>query len=484
METKSLLKNLTGDSLLYGISTIALRLISFILFPLFARKFTPEDYGVVGLLSTFTFFVTALCGMGLDSATARWYYDNTEPLYMKQIFSNWFFVQFGATMLVSLLIITGLLFFPSGNFLKTQHPETLVILVCVNMLLNIPLSIVNLFYVLQRKPLPSVYFSVAVALLSALVSLLLVFKFNLGLIGFYLGQTIALLLCSIVAIVIAVKKLIHFNYPDVELIKKMVKYGASIIPANISSYFLLFVSSIIIRSFISQADLGYYQVGYTIASGILILTIPFNQAFQPLSFSIMHQPHAGKFYELIFDIYCAAMCLVCLVLGLFLKEIMHFLVTDKYAPSTFIAATLSFSNFIYSINTIAVIGMAIEKKIRYFGIIVALCNLLNIGLVFFGTRLGGINGTALSFVLGNCITIFLLFYYSQKIHFIPYRFLPNVLLIATSFVLFCAGYEMFRSGTAASFIWRTVLLLVFAAILTGRYFWRKKAIQSLSTYLQ
>ena len=179
----------------------------------------------------------------------------------------------------------------------------------------------------------------------------------------------------------------------------------------------------------------------------------------------MNKSEANQFYTLTFDLYCICLSVVCLFVGLFMKEIIAILLTNKYSDSLFVAAVLCFSNFIYSLNVIGATGMAREKKIYYFGIIVSAFNLITIGLIYFLTLLYGINGAATAFIFGQSMAIVFIFYYSQKAYFIPYRILANAFSIIISGLFFLVGYYSISIYPFLSLYIRVGLFLLFIVFL-------------------
>ncbi len=104
MQHKALLKRLSGDSLIYGLSSVLIKFISFFLFPFFARELNPADYGLINIFNTLTFFTAAVISLGLDAAVTRWFYDENTEDYKNKIFSNWWFAHLGAAIVAIIIL--------------------------------------------------------------------------------------------------------------------------------------------------------------------------------------------------------------------------------------------------------------------------------------------------------------------------------------------------------------------------------------------
>lgn len=461
---KGLLKNLAGDSVVYGLSGLLVRFLSFFLFPFFARKFDPEDYGVINIFNTMTFFVNAVIVLGLDAATTRWFYDSENKKYRAELFSTWFFTHFSLAIFSALIILTVGHFYFLDRFIDNSNKELILLAVVCNIILQVGALMTNSFLVLNRKPRLSASFSFFNALFATGFSLYFVFKLEWGVLGFFLGQTISFFLYFIVGYFVVLKRILRFAYFRLSLLKQMIRYGVGVIPANVSNQLALFVVSLILQTYTSQKELGYFQIGLTLSTGIMLITWPFTLAFQPLSFSIMNKPGANEFYVSILNLYCVVLSAICVFLGLFFPDIIRILLTDKYSSSSIVATVLSFSTFIYSLNNIANMGMAKAKKIKFFGIVITIANIFTLTLAYFGVIWFGFVGVGLAMLIGQSAGTACVFYMSQKIYYIPYQFKKVSTLILSAIAIFFLYEYLIKSLPVNSILLRTSLLLLYIGL--------------------
>ena len=78
MSALAALRKLAGDSLIYGISGTISRFLSVFLVPIYTRLFSPAEYGVISLTTSFFALMNILILFGLDNSVARWYYDTED----------------------------------------------------------------------------------------------------------------------------------------------------------------------------------------------------------------------------------------------------------------------------------------------------------------------------------------------------------------------------------------------------------------------
>ena len=99
------LKQLAGDSMIYGISGIVGKMIGIFLVPLYTRLFLPEDYGVINLINTSFFLLGILVVCALDNSVYRWFFDTIEESDRKKSFGSYIWFQVILAIFVSALII-------------------------------------------------------------------------------------------------------------------------------------------------------------------------------------------------------------------------------------------------------------------------------------------------------------------------------------------------------------------------------------------
>src|SRR6478736_4797080 len=99
------LKQLAGDSLIYGLSGIVSKMIGIFLVPVYTRLFLPKDYGIINLVNTTFFLIGILVVCGLDNSVARWFYDSKEESDHKKSFGSYLWFQFIIAIVISGAII-------------------------------------------------------------------------------------------------------------------------------------------------------------------------------------------------------------------------------------------------------------------------------------------------------------------------------------------------------------------------------------------
>jgi O-antigen/teichoic acid export membrane protein len=111
----SALRQLAGQTAVYGLSSIVGRLLNYLLVPLYTRVFVPEEYGVVTELYAYTAFLIVIFTYGFETAYFRFsrHHDETS-VYKTGLVS---------ILISSALLITGLIAFSSPLSALLQYPD-------------------------------------------------------------------------------------------------------------------------------------------------------------------------------------------------------------------------------------------------------------------------------------------------------------------------------------------------------------------------
>jgi len=480
MEFGKFLKQLTADSAVYALANVSTRLISIILFPLFAKKLSPDQYAVINFLNTVSVLASIVCNLGLDSTTGRWYFDNPSERFRKALFSTWMFSVLASTAMASLIIYTFGYFYMRHSLVFKENIHILLIFTCLNLVLQIAPNVVTTRFILSRKPAHSAVLSVVSGLLSVSLSALFILKLNLGLVGFYGAQTAAFLTISLACVYVYLRKWVAPKYWNRNLFKQMFRYGRSVLIAPVSTQIMLLSTGIFINTHVSQSALGHYQVANTLATCILIITFAFAQGFQPIAIAIRESRQARNNYVILLDIYCFAIGGVTLALSIFYRDIIAWLLPNAFIESAPLAALLSYAAFIGSLNNIASTGMTIVKEVKNFGLIYLYCNLLFIPIIYILTNVAGVIGTCSALLALNSVVVCLLFYFSNRAYSIPYRY-ASVAATCLTAILIYYYYLAISTSQDTSIIIKIILILVFciiAIVLLSRYVKKNGVIRS------
>ena len=435
------IRQLGCETIVYGISGIINRFIGIFLIPLYTRFFSPADYGVIAIVSAFTELSAILIILGLDSASARWFYDTNTTIQRQQVISSRFWFQLSLGTFVSLMIC--ILAPHICQFLLDSNQYALVIRLAV---LTIPLGtingILNSWIRYQRRAWMSAIYNTASSLSNIAIIIFFVAVCHWGLIGLYTARLIAAAAIALVAAVI-LKTWISPRHVSKRLLKEMLTFGIPLAPAGIATWVTMFSDRLILKMFVDTSEVGLYAISGALASGVAIVTGAFQLSWGPFAYSILHEPGSSNVYSKVLSLYSWIVCFLSIAISIFAPHLLYLFTTPLYYKSASSVPYLAFSYMLLGSVYIASLGSGISKKSISTASSIFIGAFINILLNFLLIPHQGRDGAAIATLLAYLCSAVYLFYASQKNHYIPYRFKDP---------LFCFGFSWFLIGISHFFI--------------------------------
>jgi O-antigen/teichoic acid export membrane protein len=428
------------DSLVYGLGNIAVKVIGFILIPLYTdpKYFSVDDFGTIAILDISGLILISLMASGLPQSMMRWYWDKDYADNQKGIF----FMSLSFQVLISTLFC--LFLFPLSGQLSTvifnniDWSKALRLLILSSALQ----AINNLINTLMRVQSKSVLFSTA-NLVKLVIVLFLTIYFivyrGLGVPGIYLAQVIGNLLFIVLLSGYAVKNSApFFSFP---LFRSMSRYGYPLLLANFASAALTAIDRYSLNSMALLKSVAIYTMAYKISSVLkLVIVDSVKMALTPMVLKKIDSPDNKRFYSKTMLYSSFVLMLGIITISLFSYEVIKVISKSTVFWSAFIVVPiLSLSVFFMNMRETTSYGLLINKKTRIIGINVVISTVLSILLNILLIPKWDIIGTAVATFVTQLIYWSLNYYFSQKEYFIPYEKRKIIIMFLTGALLSFAG---------------------------------------------
>ena len=132
------IKKLAGQTLWYGVSSIAARLINYLLTPYLTFKFTESQYGEMSIVYAFIPFMNVVFTYGMETAFFRF----ANKADKQAVYNTTSISLLSSTLLLTVLLLS--LRHPLSVLLQTtEHPEYLVlatVIIALDALCAIPFA--------------------------------------------------------------------------------------------------------------------------------------------------------------------------------------------------------------------------------------------------------------------------------------------------------------------------------------------------------
>ena len=437
MSVRKQIKRLGKDTLFYGLGRSVQKFIGFFLFPIYTRILTQEDFGTQDLVLTAITIMSYFLILGLDSATARHYYDAETEEEKRSILSTWLWFE----ILISIPVVFLLILYaePICELIFTDSQLAPYFRLGVAIL---PFSLISSVSLLTlRLKFQSKRFSIVTVssvLVQALASIALVVYYRLGITGVFLASLITNIYLAIIGMV--------FTYRNFQLVlkiswlKPLLMFGVPLVPASISLWVMNYSNRYFLIRFTSLSDIGIYSVGARVASIVILIITAFKTAWGPFAYSLLKdQKIAERTYSSALTYFLLITMVGTVGLSIFGRELIVILATPAYEQSAFLVPWLCYAAIAWGCVYIVGIGYGIAKKSYHTTISTLLAALVTIGLNFLLISTWGIIGAAISTMIGNITALVYSYFLGQHYFTVQYDYRRVFSLVLLASVTIAAG---------------------------------------------
>ena len=468
----SKIRELASDTLIYGLTTVVSRLLSYLLVPFYTKFFVPADYGVITLSFLAIGFLNVLFTFGMESSYLRYGSNRTE--------SN----RYYTTAQVLILIVGIVLFF----LLLTMYPF-------VQPLLGMPDQDLTILYVLvlgiilfdalsavpfaelrlsRRTTAYSLAKIINVAI-NVLFNYLFIVHWQFGIASVFYANIIASGV-TLLHVVFLTRYLVQIDF-DRSLAQTLLRFGIPYIPAGIGYILNEGLSRFMLNRFddslyqqlyhhpYTAAEItGIYAACYKLSVFMMLLTQMFRMAWQPFFMRYSNEKEAATLFARIFDYLNALAAFLFLIISVFVFEIAALpipglqgtVIDARYWLGLNAVPFLLLAYWFQAWFTHFTAGIVISEKtmvlpkITLLGAVVTIIsNLILIPMM-------GMEGAATASAISYGVISLSLYYYSNKVFAVPYRLISAIVL------LFCCLGLSYLSLTVLTKSIEHQLIAVFA----------------------
>jgi O-antigen/teichoic acid export membrane protein len=467
MRIRSHIKQLAGESMIYGIPGTISKLVGFFLIPLYTRVFTTEEYGIVALVDVLVGLLGMLAILGLDNASARWYYDSgyydSEATEDRRVtIASWFWCQLAtSTVLAALLFVMA----PRVAILLGGSEEytILIRLAAAALPLGAAAKVLGNWLRYQRRA----WAAAAVMTLRSVGTVTLIVLFVLvwrqGLVGIYTARLIVVAAVAAVAVLV-LRRWIAIGAFSLERLKPMLRFGLPLVPAAIGVWIMTSADRFVLLMYCTQAEVGLYDLAAKVAGGAALAIFAFQQAWGPFAYSILKEDRSHLVYAKVLDVYGFAACAMCTTIALLAPALLKVMATEAFYPAASCVAFLAFVYFLAGTRYIASLGTGIAKKSGPIALSIGVGAAANLGLNFLLVPRFGREGAAVATLAAYGASAVYLFAASQRIHHIPYKWRVTVVSVVFSWVLIALAWWLVPPVSPAGLAIRAGMLLLFVPL--------------------
>ena len=477
------IKQSTKDSIVYGLGNIAVKIVGFILIPLYTdpKYFSVDDFGIMTMLDISGLVLISMMASALPQSLMRWYWDRDHIKDQKEIF----FMSLISQVLISVLFVV-LLFPLSGQISTLIFGTDKWNLALKLLILSTALqSINNIINTLMRIQSRSVLFSTAnlikLATVLSLTIYLIVFR-KMGIPGIYFAQVIVNLLYIILLSVYAIRNCTPKI--DLKLLRAMSSFGFPLMLANFAGAIFSAVDRYSLNSMALLKFVAIYSLAFKISSVLkLVIVDSIKMAVSPRIIQKIDAPDSKRFYSKT-NLYSSLVLMMGVIaVSLFSYEAIKVITrSTAFWGAHIVVPLLAISVFFINMRETTIWGLIIKKKTWIMGFIVIISTVLNILLNILLIPRFNVTGAAAATIITNLIYWLACYYYSQKVLFVPYELRKVLIVFIVGMALSFSGVLFNDMQLLPRLVFKLVAFLSFPFILLLFKFYEPSELQAIKGF--
>lgn len=456
------IKKLFSHTIIYGLGNSGNRLVGFFLLPIYSRYLTPEDYGVLALVSMFGEILFILTNMGQNTAIFRTYFQHDDPQDRETVITTSLWLILTLSFPIGLLAL--LLAKPLGSILTGSPAYTVWLMlgiggVAFRTLQRMPFAVLRAREESRRYAL----WSFVRTIVGLVLAIIFVVGLHLGGRGILFSQLLTELLLCLCLLPLTLRGLtFRFSRQDAQ---DMLGYGLYIVPSAFFSFLLQLSDRYFLKHYTSLHTVGLYSLGYRLGE---ILSFPmqaFQLAWPQFLFGHHKSPEAPALYARVSTYFVAVIGFLWLAVSLLAEEAVKILAHPSFHEAYHVVPWVSGALLLQGLAYVGGAGINLHRKVKYRPLILAISAAVNVGLNFLLIPRFAMMGAAIATLASYAVQAILRILVSQRLYSVPYEYARLGRLVVVFFTIYNVGSFIVWGSLWHALIGKTCLLLSAPALL-------------------
>lgn len=481
------LKQLAGQTAIYGLSTILGRLLNYLLVSLHTRIFLPDAFGVITELYAYATFIMILLTYGMETGFFRFSESENDK---NKVYTTSLVSVFST----SLLFIFVIFLFAQQIADKLQysgHKEYIIwfgIIMAADAFSAIPfarLRMLNKAFKFAMLKIAGILIFIAMNLFFLVFCpwavknnpqsiFSSIYSPSVG-VGYVF---IANLISSLFTIIILLPEILNVKIRiDFPLLKKILVYSFPLLVAGLAGMVNETIDRILLKHYLPansdvMGQIGIYGANYKVAMLMTLFVQMFRYAAEPFFFSHAKEKDAKKMYADIMK-YFVIFCLLIFLGVTFYIDIVKFFIGENYYSGLKIVPIVLLANMFLGIIINLSIWYKLTNLTRYgallaiFGAIVTI--VLNIWLIPLDhTTFGGYMGAAWATFFCYVLMMIVSYFVGRKFYKIKYEIKSILLYMLIAVALYFLSEYLRTDSFWLTIGMNSMLLLIFLLFITAK----------------
>jgi O-antigen/teichoic acid export membrane protein len=274
-----------SNATVYGVSLALTRVGWVLLLPVYWTRLTPADYGIIGIAQVVQAFLTPVLSLGLYDSVQRFYFEWRERDRRRHVGALWAVALVWSALVCGALLLAGDALF-SRILSQVAFDPYLALAIGTAFfanLLHFPLAILRT----RERPLVFALLSVASFVTQAIITIVLVVAYDMGVQGYLLGMLANSALWGIVSIGMMVRETtLRFGWKDA---REPLRYGLPTVPLAILDGMTSLLDRYFLDKHVGLVQIGFYNLGSQFGGAFNMFNVMMKTSWTPFLYRVVQE---------------------------------------------------------------------------------------------------------------------------------------------------------------------------------------------------
>ena len=457
-------RRLGSQTLIYGLGGVALQLVGIVTLPIFARVFSPAEFGVIELATVLLAILMIVVDGGMASASQRSYFDHGDDAEAQRrrilVTALLFQLLLGAVVAIALVTFGDAL---SRALFDGRDVSGLLAILGAMLPAFALAQFTREILRLEFRAWSYLASSIAGAVVGGAISILAVVSWDAGVEGPFIGLLAGSAVSALYGLALVWRRLVA--KPSRRELDIMLRFGVHLIPTALALWALSLIDRVMLSQLADLDELGQYAIAARISIPVVMVVTALGIAFSPFALSLFQSdPEREKDVRArILTDFTAVLAFIALVCALWAREIAE-LVAPDFDESFRAVGLIAFGLVGFGISSVVVAGISFTRQTKWLTLYTGEATLLLVALNAVLIPPLGMIGTALATLAAYGLLAGLYYRRAQILYPTPYRGAAVLGTVVAGLALMPLGAIAYDSWLLASVVKLAAIAAFVAAL--------------------
>lgn len=383
---------LLGNSVVFAIGNLGSKIINFLMVPLYTYALNKREYGSVDLITTTLSMLLPIVSLCVYEAVFRFVMDKSED--KEKVFSSSF--------IVNLIVIICML--PVTLMIRYENKYIILFI----LIMQVYQALFAQYTRATGKLRVFAFNGILTSLITAILNVILMLMFDLGILGYLVSILIAIIVSNIyLAVRLKLWQDFSIKLVSTSLIKRMLIYSLPLIPNAFSWWLTSTADRYLLLYFVGLSANGIFAVANKIPSLLSIVNSIFFQSWQISAVEEYENNEKSEFFSEIFEYYIQIFIIFTTLMIIFIKPFLTIIVSSDFYSAWEVVPALLIASMYSSFSGFIGTSYLAAKKTTGIFLTTFVGSVINIAIAFILIPKFGLNGAGIS----SAISFFVIWVY-------------------------------------------------------------------------